>query len=95
VNLLDTLNLRRKRKTTVTVDDLADDDEVNPVAASFKLTETRARTVFSKPAIESRARRLHAENSYDDWARLPETERDLYRHLARIVMLDEVGGSTA
>jgi hypothetical protein len=82
VNLLDTLNLRRKRKTTVTVDDLADDDEVNPVAASFTLTQTRARTVFSEPA-------------YDDWARLPETERDLYRHLARIVMLDEVGGPTA
>ena len=56
MSLLDTLTGRRRRRTIVTVADLAEDAHVNPVAAAMTITEVRARGRIAGAAVETRAR---------------------------------------
>lgn len=90
MGLLDTLT-RRRRRPIVTVAELDEDEHVNPVAASMQITEVRTRGRISGTAIEMRARELFSENSYASWDAQTASEKELYRHLARI---DLLGGPT-
>jgi hypothetical protein len=55
----------------------------NPVLHHLSVYKTRA-LMLDESRVEQRARDLHAANSYAEWESLSETDRELWRHMARL-----------
>ena len=60
-----------------------DDGIANPVVHHLSVYKTRAR-MLSDDRVEKRARDLLAANSYADWDRLSDDDKELWRHMARL-----------
>jgi hypothetical protein len=58
----------------------------NPVLHHLSVYKTRAR-MLSEVRVEQKAKELHAANSYADWDGLPDGDRELWRHMARLDLL--------
>jgi hypothetical protein len=81
---------RRGRQDPVTLAELAESTRGNPIAASIELAEARTRGRIAESSVETRARRLQAENSFASWDELPDDEKRLWRHLARVEFLGDL-----
>lgn len=64
---------------------LAQDDQAgdNPVIHHLSVLRTRARMVDAS-RVEGKAQQLLAANTYDDWDDLSDTDKELWRHMARL-----------
>lgn len=81
---------RRGRYGAMELAELSESLRGNPIAASIELAEARTRGRIADSSVQTRARQLHAENSYTSWDKLPETEQRLWRHLARVEFLGDL-----
>ena len=81
---------RRGRQAAMTVAELSDSMRGNPIAASIELAEARTQGRIAESSVQARARQLHAENSFASWDKLPESEKRLWRHLARVEFLGDL-----
>jgi hypothetical protein len=81
---------RRGRHGAAELAELAESTRGNPIAASIQLAEARTRGRIAESSVQNRARQLHAENSYASWDRLPESEKRLWQHLARVEFLGDL-----
>lgn len=81
---------RRGRQSAMTLAELSESTRGNPIAASIELAEARTRGRIAETSVEARARRLHAENSFASWDKLPESDKRLWRHLARVEFLGDL-----
>ena len=59
---------------------------VNPVAVTIQ-TYRRKTSWLNDGTIEWEAKRLHAESSFEPWKQVPEDEKELWYHLARVKLL--------
>ena len=83
----------RRGHGPVALAELSERSHGNPVAASIELAEVRTRGWIAESSVESRARQLHADNSFASWEKLPDTEKRLWRHLARVEFLGDAAQS--
>ena len=60
-----------------------DQEHDNPVVHHLSVFKTRAR-MLSDSRVESKAQQLQAASSYDDWESLSDTDKELWRHMARV-----------
>ena len=60
-----------------------DQQHANPVVHHLSVFKTRARMLDDR-RVEVKAQQLQAANSYDDWDALSETDKELWRHMARL-----------
>jgi hypothetical protein len=81
---------RRRRRQAVPLAESGDTTHGNPIAASIALAEARTRGRIAESSVEARARALHAENSFASWATLPESDKRLWLHLARVEFLGDL-----
>lgn len=81
---------RRGRQSVMTLAELSESTRGNPIAASIELAEARTHGRISESSVQARAWQLHAENSFASWDKLPESEKRLWRHLARVEFLGDL-----
>lgn len=86
--LLDVIARRRTQRAAAAV--TVEEQWVNPVAFTIQAYRDRTRGRLSEDSIEWRAKRLHAENSFAEWDKLTELDKELWCHMARVQLL---GGS--
>jgi hypothetical protein len=79
----------RRGRHALELAELSESLHGNPIAASLQLAEARTRGRIAESSVTSRARQLHAENSYTSWDKLPESEQRLWQHLARVEFLGD------
>ena len=81
---------RRGRHSAAAVTELSEATSGNPIALSIQLAEARTQGRIAESSVQARARTLHAENSFASWDALTDTEKRLWRHLARVEFLGDL-----
>jgi hypothetical protein len=72
--------------------ELSEDRPVNPVAYSIASAKDRSRGWLPDDVVDRRAKKLHAESSFASWASLADEDKELWRHLARVQLIDDSAG---
>ena len=65
----------------------AETTRANPVAVTIATYRAKTAGWLHDGTVEWEAKRLHAESSFEPWNKLPDVEKELWYHLARVKLM--------